>query len=192
MAASPDRHAERCILCLDQSPQRCVGAPGSGDSVLIGLRGIVAGLVAGSAIISLPVVAQSRASSSLTHVVTVTVPPRVKVQVANLALSSPVPVSVSSVKANPAGLSVTVSATQAWVLAIGSASGASARKSHLQWSTDGISGFSTLTTANVAVASGVTAYDAKAASLFFRGAASGHAVAGAGDGEAVMLTVSAP
>lgn len=106
---------------------------------MAGLRGIVAALVVGSAIISLPAAAQSRGAVSLTHTVSVTVPPRVKVQVANLAFSSSAPASVSSAQPNRAGLSVTVDANRAWVLSIGSTSGASARKSQIQWSADGSS-----------------------------------------------------
>ncbi len=133
---------------------------------MTGLRGVVAGLVIGSAIMALPAAAQSRASASLTHTVSVTVPPRVKVQVANLAFSSvSAPLSVSSAQPNAAGLSVTVDANRAWVLSIGSTSGASASRSKLQWSADGRSGV-------------------------VHNAASKHA--GARDGEMVVLTVSAP
>ncbi len=132
---------------------------------MAGLRGIVAGLAIGSAIMSLPAGAQSRGTASLTHTVSVTVPPRVKVQVSNLAFSSSAaPVSFSS-QPNAAGLSVTVDANRAWVLSIGSTSGASAPKSQLQWSADG-------------------------SSVFFRNAASTHARGRTG--EMVVLTVSAP
>ncbi len=132
---------------------------------MAGFRGILAGLVIGSAIMSLPAGAQSKGTASLTHTVSVTVPPRVKVQVANLAFSSSAPVSVSSVQPNAAGLSVTVDANRAWVLSIGSTSGISAPRSQLQWSADG-------------------------SSVFFRNAASTHARGRAG--EMVVLTVSAP
>ena len=106
---------------------------------MTGLRGIVAGLVIGSAIMALPAGAQSRGAVSLTHTVSATVPPRVKVQVANLAFSSSAPASVSSAQPNTARLSVTVDANRAWVLSIGSTSGSSAPKSQLQWSADGSS-----------------------------------------------------
>jgi hypothetical protein len=158
---------------------------------MTGIRGLVVGLVLGSAVVSVPARAQIGASVSLTHTVSVTVPPRVKVQVANLAFSAPVPASVSSSQMNVGGLSLTINATQAWVLAVGSSSSASAPKSHLQWSTDGNSGFSTMTTAGAAVASGVTAYKPKAANLFFRNGASAAGQGGA-DAESVVLTISAP
>ena len=89
---------------------------------MAGIRGLVVGLVLGTAIISVPARAQLGASVSMTHTVYVTVPPRVKVQVANLAFSAPVPSRVSSSRMNVGGLSLTINATQAWVLAIGSGS----------------------------------------------------------------------
>lgn len=150
---------------------------------MAGLRGILAGLAIGSAIISLPAVAQPGASASLTHTVTVTVPSRVNVQLAQFAVSTPAPVRLSSRQANTDGLSLTIRATQAWVLAIGRVYGVAARKSHLQWSPDGNSGFSTVTSRDVAVASGAGSYGAKATTLFF---------ARGGDGEPIVLTVSAP
>ncbi len=153
---------------------------------MVGLRGILAGLAIGSAIVALPANAQSRASTSLTHTVIVTVPPRVKVQVASLAVSTPASVRVASGQPNTEGLSLTVSATRAWVLSIGSASGAATRKLGLQWSRDSRSQFSPMTTRDVPVATGVSSFDAKAANVFFRNAN------GTRDGDSVVLTVSAP
>jgi hypothetical protein len=158
---------------------------------MAGLRGLVVGLVLGSAVVSVPARAQLGASVSLTHTVSVTVPPRVKVQVASLAFSAPVPARVSSSQTNVDGLSLTINATQAWVLAVGSSSNASAPKSHLQWSTDVNSGYSTMTTAGASVASGVTAYKPKAANLFFRNGVSAAAQGGA-DAEPIVLTITAP
>ena len=160
---------------------------------MAGLRGVVAGLVIGSAAIALPAAGQSAASVSLTHTVNVTVPPRLKVQVSNLAFSSSVPVSVSSIQPRADGLAITINATQAWVLSIGSSSRVAAPKSRVQWSVNGSSDFSSVTTRDVAVASGES-YDAKAANVFFRNApsVSGSRIARAGDGELVVLTVVAP
>jgi hypothetical protein len=153
---------------------------------MAGLRGILAALAIGSAIMALPANAQPHASSSLMHTVIVTVPPRVKVQVASLAASTPASVGVSSGQPNSAGLSLTVNATQAWVLSIGSESGVATRKSGLQWSRDGLSRFSAVTTRDVPVTSGVSAFDAKAANLVFRNAN------GSTGGDSVVLTISAP
>lgn len=153
---------------------------------MAGLRSIMAGLVVGSAIIALPANAQSFASTSLTHTVVVTVPSRVKVQVASLAASTPASIKVSAGDLNTVGLALTVNATQAWVLSIGSAPDVTTRKLGMQWSRDGRSSFSAVTTNNVPVATGVSSFDAKAASVFFRSAK------GNRDGEPVMLTVAAP
>lgn len=160
---------------------------------MAGMRGIVAGLVISSAIIALPARAQHGSSTSLTHTVSVTVPPRLKVQVSNLAFSSSALARVSSVQPKADGLSITINATQAWVLSIGSASRNTAPDSRVQWSTDGSSSFSPVTTRDVPVASGVS-YDAKAASVFFRSApsASSSRLGGGRDGDTVVLTVSAP
>ena len=153
---------------------------------MAGLRGILAGLVIGSAIMALPANAQSRASTSLMHTVVVTIPSRVKVQVASLAASTPASIKVSAGDLNTVGLALTVNATQAWVLSIGSASDVTTRKLGVQWSRDGRSQFSGVTSNNVAVATGVSSFDAKAANVFFRSAN------GSKDGEPVMLTVAAP
>ena len=156
---------------------------------MAGIRGIMAAVVMSSAVISLPAGGQIGASASLTHTVSVSVPARLKVQVANLAFSSPVAANVSSVQTRTDGLSITVNATQAWVLSIGSASGAAAPKSRVQWSTESASGFSAVTAKDVAVASGAS-YDAKASSVFFR-SADGSRQSGR-DAETVVLSVSAP
>lgn len=156
---------------------------------MAGIRGIMAAVVISTAVISLPAGGQVGSSVSLTHTVSVSVPARLKVQVANLAFSNPVAANVSSVQTKTDGLSITVNATQAWVLSIGAASGAAAPKSHVQWSTDGSSGFSAVTAKDVAVASGAS-YDAKGSSVFFRSAA-GSRQSGR-DTETVVLSVSAP
>src|SRR5215210_3909430 len=110
---------------------------------MVGLRGMMAAVVMSSAFVALPANGQIR-SASLTHTVSVTVPPRLKVQVANLAFSSPTAANVSALQTKPNGLSITVNATQAWVLSIGSGSGRAAAKSRVQWSADGSSGFAPL------------------------------------------------
>ena len=155
---------------------------------MAGIRGLVVGLALGTAIISVPARAQLGASVSLTHTVYVTVPPRVKVQVANLAFSAPVPSRVSSSRMNVGGLSLTINATQAWVLAIGSGS-RSAQKSRLEWSTDESSAYSPVTGTSAAVASGVMAHQAKDATLYVRNSGSQTLVGGE---EPVVLTITAP
>ena len=111
---------------------------------MAGTRGILAALVIGSAVISLPAAAQSGSSSSLTHTVSVTVPPRVKVQVASLSVATPGFVRNAG-QTKTDGLALTIKASRAWVLTVGSASQASGSKSNLQWSGDSSSGLSTET-----------------------------------------------
>jgi hypothetical protein len=148
------------------------------------MRGILAGLVLGSAMIAQPARAQNGGSASLTHTVSVTVPPRVKVQVAALAFSStPIPSAVASSQVNVGGLALTINASQAWVLSVGSA-----QKSQLQWSSNGSSDFAKMTATGAAVASGVTGYEPKAANLFFRNGTS----AGSNSDEPIVLTITAP
>jgi hypothetical protein len=156
---------------------------------MAGLRGIMAAVAIGSAVFALSASGQAGSSVSLTHTVSVSVPPRVKVQVANLAFSSQAAANVSSVKPKADGLAITVNATQAWVLSIGSGSGSAALKSRVQWSTEGASGFSTVSAQDVAVASGAS-YDAQAANVFFRSAPD--ATLNGRDAGIVVLTVSAP
>jgi hypothetical protein len=157
---------------------------------MAGFRGILTAFIISNALVAVPMAAQSRGFASLTHTVSVTVPARVKVQVASLtAASIPVAASVSSVPISANGLSLTVRATQAWVLSLGSAE---TKKSQLQWSPDGRSQFSSVTNRDVPVASGVSSGDATAANMFFRSAASAAALNGNAQGETVVLTVSAP
>jgi hypothetical protein len=153
---------------------------------MAGIRSIVAGFVVGSAIMALPANAQSFASTSLTHTVVVTVPARVKVQVASLAASSPASIKASASDLNTVGLALTVSATHAWVLSIGSASDVTTRTPGVQWSRDGHAQFSAVTSKSTPIAAGVSSFDAKAANVFFRSANRNR------DGEPVMLTVTAP
>jgi hypothetical protein len=139
-------------------------------------------LALGSAIVSRPAVAQQRSSVSLTHTVTVTVPPRVKVQVQ----SAPQISSTQSID----GFALSVNATQPWTLSLGSA----AQSSKIQWSLDQTSGFAILTARNTTVASGALSQTPTTATVFFR---NGTKVATSGgedsDGpNAVMLTVVAP
>ena len=119
---------------------------------MAGTRGILAAFVIGSAIMSLPAAAQSGSSSSLTHTVSVTVPPRVRVQVANLSHSPLGMVRNAARQTKTDGLSLTIKASRAWVLTVGSPSSASASKPNLQTSSDNSSGFSTVTIKRAEVA----------------------------------------
>ncbi len=147
------------------------------------------GLVLGSALFSSVAVAQGVSSVSLTHMVTVTVPPRVKVQVSNFAPAAQSAVSGSSVQSTTNGLALSIRATQSWTLSIGSA----ARTSKFQWSHDQTSGFAKMGGRDAIVASGTNAQVATAATVFFRNAATnGSSSRTSTEGsDTVMLTVAA-
>jgi hypothetical protein len=153
------------------------------------IRCMLTALVLGSAIVSRPAVAQHGSSVSLTHTVTVTVPPRVKVQVGTLG---PVAQTASLVYARQGmdGLAVSISATQSWTLAIASTSA----KSRVQWSHDLNSGFADVSARQATVASGEISQTPTNANVFFRNLSKSDSsiVGGAEGSDAVMLTVVAP
>ena len=159
---------------------------------MVRLRRSLLAIVVGSALISRAAVAQRAASSSLMHTVTVTVPPRVKVQVAAFS-----PTSVSAVRAGSAGtstqgLSLNVSATQAWVLSIGS-NPSSAPNANVRWSLEAGTGFSKLTSGQTRIASGRIAVDPRAAIVFFQNAVDTVTGNQRDNSDApVVLTISAP
>lgn len=146
--------------------------------------------VIGSAMISRAAVAQ-RGSSSLIHTVTVTVPPRVKVQVGALAPSAAPAIRIGGVNASTQGLSLSVIATEAWVLSIGSNASSATGNSLMRWSRNSGSGFSTLTSTQVSVASGAISTEPTAATVFFRNSALESSAQQQDDASPVVLTISA-
>jgi hypothetical protein len=159
---------------------------------MVTLRRSLLAIVIGSALISRSAVAQRGSSSSLTHTVSVTVPPRVKVQVASFSASSISAVNAGSTAPSTQGLSLNVSATQAWVLAIGS-NQSSQQNANVRWSLEPGTGFSKLTSSPVRIASGTLAGDRTAATVFFRNVLD-TASSNQGDqsGPPVVFTISAP
>jgi hypothetical protein len=155
---------------------------------MVRLRGMWTGLVLGCALISRSAFAQSGSSSSLTHLVTVTVPPRVKVNVNSVTPMVQSALRASSVQAATDGLSLSISARQSWTLSIGSAT----KTSSLQWSHDRTSGFAKVSGNDSTIASGRISQAPAAAVVFFRDAAAGASSSHSNDGpEAVVLTVAA-
>jgi hypothetical protein len=147
---------------------------------------MVMAVAIGIAILSRSSAAQHGSSTSLTHTVSVTVPPRVKVQVGALSSASVKSVSVASAQ----GLALSVSATRAWVLSIGSA--ASSKSSSVRWSTDAVSGYSKLTSDQVTVASGALSTMPTDSMLFFQNLPQGKSQDAAAAQVPVILTVTAP
>ena len=149
-------------------------------------RFALSAIVFASALVSRPAVAQQGASVSLTHTVTVTVPPRVKVQVSG-AQSAPAGTRVSA-QQSANGLALSINATQPWTLSIG----ASKRASTLQWSRDGQTGFAAVTNDDAIVASGVLSQATTSATVFVRPAASTPTNRdGSADFAAIVLTIVA-
>lgn len=158
---------------------------------MVMLRSLLA-IVVGSALISRGAVAQAGSSTSLTHTVYVTVPPRVKVKVAAFSSASASAVSATNAGASTQGLSLNVNATQAWVLSIGSNS-SSEPNSKVRWSLQSGAGFSKLTSSQVRVASGSLAANPGTSTVFFRNAMEAASLdSGNQSGSPIVLTVSAP
>jgi hypothetical protein len=152
---------------------------------MVGLRCVLTGIVLGTALMSHGAVAQG-SSVSFTHVVTVTVPPRVKVQVSSVAPAAQIAATVSSRQTPTDGLALSISATQSWTLSINSAG----KTSNLKWSHDRNSGFAAIGGLDAMVASGTISQVPTAANVFFRNAA--ESVRSANDGsDTVTLTVVA-
>ncbi len=157
---------------------------------MAGLRRTFTILALGSAIISRSAVAQHGSSVSLTHTVTVTVPPRVQVQLAPLASATQSSARAASAPAAN-GLAVSINATQAWTLSIGSV----AARSQNQWSLDSKSGFAAVTPRTATIASGELASAPATAIVFLRSPASSGSAQTESDAmgtDAILLTVVAP
>jgi hypothetical protein len=152
---------------------------------MVRLRWMLTVIVLGSALFARTVAAQG-SSVSLTHVVSVTVPPRVKVQVSSVAPAAPTATRISSAQTPTDGLALSISATQSWTLSISSAG----KTSDLQWSHDRSSGFAKIGGSDAMVASGTLSQVPSAANVFFRNAT--ESVRSAPEGsDTVTLTVVA-
>jgi hypothetical protein len=149
---------------------------------------IVAAL--GIAIASRSAAAQHGASSSLTHTVSVTVPPRVKVQVAALSAAAAA-TPVTNASAESQGLALSVRATRAWVLSIGTSS-LKQTQSSVRWSVDADSGYSKLTADQVTIASGTLSTEANDARVYFQNVGHRATADRQGDNSTVMVTMAAP
>ena len=149
------------------------------------LRRMWTGLVLGTAMISTRAVAQ-KGSVSLTHMVTVTVPARVAVQISSVAPAVQNTVQGSSVQATTNGLALSIRATQSWTLSI-----SSARKSPLNRSHDQTSSFARVG-AEAMIASGINSQAATDARVYFRDAADKSSNRSSTErSDAVILTVAA-
>jgi hypothetical protein len=121
------------------------------------LRSICIIAVLGSAISPRPATSQA-ASVSLTHTVSVTVPARIKVEVANSAVAAHETRMVTS-----NGLALSVNATQAWSLSIDAP-----KHSKVRWSRDGTNTFFALKDGRPGIASGTRSSITTATTIFVR------------------------
>ena len=155
---------------------------------MVRLRCVMMAIALGTALMSHGAVAQG-SSVSLTHVVSVTVPPRVKVQVSNVAPVVQTAATGSSKQTPTDGLALSISATQSWTVSITSAG----KTTDLQWSHDRSSGFASVGGSDAMVASGALSQIPTAATVFFRNATTTDSSnrASANEADAVILTVAA-
>jgi hypothetical protein len=148
-------------------------------------------IAVGLALNSAPAVAQY-GSASLTHTVSVTVPPRVKVQMAALSTASATSIKTSD-DARIQGLTLSVRATRDWVLSVGADSSPKSGASALGWSLGDADSFDNLSSTGAVVASGVISSSPAEARLFFRTESRGSSASGTdGDDQGVVLTITAP
>jgi hypothetical protein len=152
---------------------------------MVGFGRTILAAVFATALSSSSVAAQS-GSTSLIHTVTVTVPPRVKVQVGSFSPATRA-VRVGNVDSSTQGLSVSVNASQPWTLSV--AAGSDVAPSSIRWSRDASTGYAGLTSSEVTIASGVLSNQPRAANVFFRDATRGST---SDSSASVVLTVSAP
>ena len=151
---------------------------------MVGVGRTILAAAFATALVSSTVVAQI-GSVSLVHTVTVTVPPRVKVQVGSFSPAQAM--RVEKLDSSTQGLSVSVNATQAWTLSVAAASDAA--PSSIRWSRDASTGYAGLTSSEVTIASGVLSNEPRAANVFFRDATGGSTIDSSS--KSIVLTVSA-
>jgi hypothetical protein len=149
-------------------------------------RSIFAAIILASAITSRSSAAQA-GSVSLTHIVSVTVPPRIRVKIGSTTTTaSTIPAQRQS---STDGLSLSINATQPWSLSIGTRD-----DSKLQWSRDGKSGFSAVTGSESILATQALSPVTTSETIFIRPALGAPTQSAAGDDDAtktVLLTIVA-
>jgi hypothetical protein len=146
------------------------------------MRWAVAAAALASALLAQPARAQSIAS--LTHTVSVTVPPRVQAQVSSTAEQRGIAISPTDGQA----VSISVNATRSWALSIASRGAGSS----LQWSSQRGAGFSQISRQATRIAAGKISAAPATSLLFVRTSERAGRSGGSEEGEAVVLTMVAP
>ena len=162
--------------------------PTQESPLTVAFRSIVTTLAIAAMGITRPMLAQP-GSSSLTHTVSVTVQPRVKVVVRSVASQPAAAVSGSPTASGAAAPALSVSATRPWMLLIGSPTGNGASRQILSGQRDVAS--STLT-GPFTVTSESNVGSVVEASISTGGAGTAASKPGSQDDGAVMLTIVAP
>jgi hypothetical protein len=184
---SVTEQSEYCALSIHSIAERRLAV--TGGSEMVGYRRTLMAVALGMTMISLPAKAQ-QASSGLTNTVTVTVPPRVKVQVAALS-ATPTLLSVGSTKEPTQGVALTVNATRTWILSIGSTRTSSTTNSNIRWSLGSAAAFSRLSS-DAVIASGSLSNQSAAAGVYFRNGPKQSDSSIDGEKGQVVFTMSAP
>ncbi|HUQ98125.1 MAG TPA: hypothetical protein VM166_01645 [Gemmatimonadaceae bacterium] len=150
---------------------------------MIGLRSALATLFLSTAFVSRPLVAQMGFASGI-HTVSVTIPPRVKVQVSPFSAAMS-PSSAIATNKQMGGVAVSVTATQPWILSIGTSAETSRS---VKWSHGQNRGYVAISPQEATVASGSRGAMSADATLFVRNDSTGRT----NDADAaVVLTLAA-
>lgn len=152
-------------------------------------------ILVGGAMLSRPAAAQyGNVTKSLMHTVSVTIAPRVKVEMSPLSLmgshSAPAAVKLTGNQNGAEGLALSVQGTQSWVLSMKSRASAET-DSNVRWSSSPRGEFTAITSVDTVLVAGKPSASPADTAVFFRGAQQPGAPSNA-DQAAVVLTVSAP
>jgi hypothetical protein len=168
-----------------------------GAPFMVRLRTLSLAILVGCAMFARTAAAQyGNRSQSLMHVVSVTIPPRVKVALSPVSLvsshSAPAAVKLRSNQDATEGLALSVHSTRSWALSMkSSASAHVARDSKLRWSSSPRGEFTPIASADTVLVAGQASASPTDTAVFFRAGQREGAQVNS-DEAAVILTVSAP
>ena len=151
---------------------------------MVGFRSVLATLFLSTALVSRPLVAQMGYATAV-HTVSVTIPPRVKVQVSSFT-ASPSSSSLANSQTS-GGVAVTVTATQPWILSIGTTT---KKTGAVKWSRSQKDGYASVSANQATIASGAHGTTSADATLYLR-ADSAEGRANNADEAPVVLTIVA-
>jgi hypothetical protein len=129
---------------------------------MFGSRSVLATLFLSTALVSRPLVAQMGYATAV-HTVSVTIPPRVKVQVSSF-ISSPSSSSIANSQPS-GGVAVNVTATQPWTLSIGTTT---KKTGAVKWSRSQQNGYASVSSNHATIASGAHGTTSADATLYLR------------------------